>query len=63
MVAAGMQANGLYTYREWTDPPGGHAFSRVDTPQARESWSETVAFLDRRLRPEQPAARRAAGRR
>lgn len=63
MVAAGMQANGLYTYREWTDPPGGHAFSRVDTPQARESWNETVAFLDRRLRPEQPAARRAAGRR
>jgi len=52
MVAAGMQANGLYTYREWTDPPGGHAFNRVDTPQARESWAETVAFLDRRLRPE-----------
>lgn len=50
MVAAGMDKRGLYTYREWHDPPGGHSFSRVDTPQARESWRETVAFLDRYLR-------------
>jgi dipeptidyl aminopeptidase/acylaminoacyl peptidase len=51
MVAAGMDRQGLYTYREWQNPPGGHAFNRVDTPQARESWTETVAFLDRYLRP------------
>jgi len=57
MVAAGKDKAGLYTYREWQDPPGGHAFSRVDTPQGRESWTETVAFLDRYLRP---GARRAA---
>ncbi|MBA3558072.1 MAG: S9 family peptidase [Gemmatimonadaceae bacterium] len=50
MVAAGMDKRGLYTYREWHNPPGGHSFSRVDTPQARESWRETVAFLDRYLR-------------
>jgi dipeptidyl aminopeptidase/acylaminoacyl peptidase len=50
MVAAGMDTKGLYTYREWHHPPGGHAFSRVDTPQARESWTESVAFLDRYLR-------------
>lgn len=50
MVAAGMDKRGLYTYREYHNPPGGHSFSRVDTPQARESWRETVAFLDRYLR-------------
>jgi len=50
MVAAGMDKRGLYTYREWHNPPGGHSFSRVDTPQSRESWRETVAFLDRYLR-------------
>ena len=57
MVAAGMDRQGLYTYREWQDPPGGHAFSRVDTPQARESWAETVAFLDRYLRATTPSRR------
>jgi len=51
MVAAGMDRKGLYTYREWHNPPGGHSFSRVDTPQARESWTESVAFLERYLRP------------
>jgi dipeptidyl aminopeptidase/acylaminoacyl peptidase len=51
MVAAGMQARGLYTYREWHNPPGGHEFTRVDTPQARESWRETVGFLDKYLKP------------
>ncbi|MGI9077087.1 MAG: alpha/beta hydrolase family protein [Gemmatimonadaceae bacterium] len=49
MVAAGMDKRGLYTYREWHEPPGGHSFSRYDTPQARESWRETVEFLDRHL--------------
>lgn len=52
MVVAGKDTAGLYTYREWHDPPGGHQFSRVDTKQARESWTETLAFLDARLHPE-----------
>ncbi|HEV7706409.1 MAG TPA: alpha/beta fold hydrolase [Gemmatimonadaceae bacterium] len=52
MVVAGKDTAGLYTYKEWHDPPGGHQFSRVDTPQARESWTETLAFLDARLHPE-----------
>ncbi len=51
MVVAGMDKRGLYTYREWHDPPGGHAFNRVDTAEGRESWRESVAFLNRYLRP------------
>jgi dipeptidyl aminopeptidase/acylaminoacyl peptidase len=51
MVAAGMDRKGLYTYREWHNPPGGHSFSVLDTPQGRESWVETTAFLARYLRP------------
>jgi dienelactone hydrolase len=61
MVAAGMDKRGLYTYREWHNPPGGHGFSRVDTPQGRESWTETVAFLERYL-PSAPERRPVAGR-
>lgn len=49
MQVAGMIDNGLFTYREWHAPPGGHAFTRLDTPQGRESWAETVAFLARHL--------------
>jgi dipeptidyl aminopeptidase/acylaminoacyl peptidase len=52
MVVAGKDTEGLYTYHEWHNPPGGHAFSRVDTPQARESWAESVAFLNRYLKPD-----------
>jgi dipeptidyl aminopeptidase/acylaminoacyl peptidase len=52
MHVAGKDSAGLYTYKEWHNPPGGHEFSRVDTKQAHESWSESVAFLDARLHPE-----------
>lgn len=52
MVVAGKDTAGLYTYKEWHNPPGGHQFSRVDTQQARESWAETLTFLDARLHPE-----------
>jgi dipeptidyl aminopeptidase/acylaminoacyl peptidase len=52
MVAAGKDTAGLYTYREWHDPPGGHSFGALDTPEGRESWRETVAFLARYLGPE-----------
>ena len=55
MVAAGMDTLGLYTYREWRSPPGGHAFGVMDTPEGRESWSETLAFLAKHLAP--PPAR------
>ena len=51
MIAAGKDTAGLYTYREWHDPPGGHSFGLLDTPQGQESWSETVAFLAKHLRP------------
>jgi dipeptidyl aminopeptidase/acylaminoacyl peptidase len=51
MHVAGKDREGLYTYREWHQPPGGHEFSRVDTPQARESWAESLAFLNRYLKP------------
>jgi dipeptidyl aminopeptidase/acylaminoacyl peptidase len=49
MRVAGMEREGLYTYREWHNPPGGHSFSRVDTPQGRESWTMTLEFLRRYL--------------
>jgi dipeptidyl aminopeptidase/acylaminoacyl peptidase len=51
MRVAGMERNGLYTYREWTSPPGGHAFNRIDSRQGKEAWDETLAFLARYLRP------------
>ncbi|MFN2564524.1 MAG: alpha/beta hydrolase family protein, partial [Gemmatimonadaceae bacterium] len=51
MVAAGKDTAGLYTYREWHNPPGGHSFGALDTPEGRESWRETVAFLARHLGP------------
>jgi len=35
MAVAGKDTAGLYSYREWHNPPGGHQFSRVDTKQAR----------------------------
>jgi len=49
MVAAGMDRAGLYSYREFHEPPGGHSFGVLDTPQGRESWAETLAFLARHL--------------
>lgn len=54
MVVAGKDTAGLYTYREWKKPPGGHGFIRQDTPVARDAWQETVAFLDRYLLPPGP---------
>ena len=49
MHAAGKDTAGLYTYREFHNPPGGHSFGIADTPQGRASWRETVDFLARRL--------------
>jgi dipeptidyl aminopeptidase/acylaminoacyl peptidase len=47
MVAAGKVREGLYTYREFHAPPGGHSFGvLLDTPAGRESWSATLRFLD-----------------
>jgi dipeptidyl aminopeptidase/acylaminoacyl peptidase len=57
MVAAGKDREGLYHYREWTDPPGGHGFNRIQTREARESWNETLAFLRRYLHPERTTKR------
>jgi imidazolonepropionase-like amidohydrolase/dienelactone hydrolase len=49
MRAAGKDTAGLYTYREFHNPPGGHSFGIADTPQGRASWRETMEFLARRL--------------
>ncbi|MFL5575078.1 MAG: alpha/beta hydrolase family protein [Gemmatimonadaceae bacterium] len=51
MLAAGKDRAGLYTYREWHAPPGGHSFGVLDTPEGRASWAETLAFLARHLAP------------
>ncbi|HEX2781543.1 MAG TPA: alpha/beta fold hydrolase [Gemmatimonadaceae bacterium] len=56
MIVAGKDKAGLYTYREWHDPPGGHAFSRLQTTQAMESWTESIAFLRRYLSPQSTPA-------
>jgi dipeptidyl aminopeptidase/acylaminoacyl peptidase len=46
--------------RIYTDPPGGHGFSRrvnprtferMDTPEQRDSWNRTWTFLEWNLRP------------
>jgi hypothetical protein len=55
----GKDTAGLYTYREWHDPPGGHSFGLLDTPQGQESWTETLAFLAKYLTPDAPSANRA----
>jgi dipeptidyl aminopeptidase/acylaminoacyl peptidase len=57
MVAAGKDREGLYHYREFADPPGGHGFNRIQTREARESWNETLAFLRRYLHPERTTKR------
>ena len=51
MVAAGKDRAGLYQYKEWTDPPGGHSFNRIQTREGKESWDETLAFLRKYLSP------------
>jgi hypothetical protein len=51
MHAAGKDAAGLYRYREFHDPPGGHSFGLLDTPEGNASWSETLAFLAGHLSP------------
>ncbi len=52
MVAAGKDRAGLYRYREFTDPPGGHGFNRIQTREGLESWNETLVFLRKYLHPE-----------
>ncbi|HVD61591.1 MAG TPA: prolyl oligopeptidase family serine peptidase [Gemmatimonadaceae bacterium] len=52
MVAAGKDRAGLYRYREFADPPGGHGFNRIQTKEAKESLDETLAFLRKYLHPE-----------
>lgn len=51
MIAAGMDKRGLYTYREFHNPPGGHSFGVLDTDEGRASWAETVMFLEKYLLP------------
>ena len=52
MIVAGKERAGLYRYREFTDPPGGHGFNRIQTREAKESWDETLVFLRKYLHPE-----------
>lgn len=36
-----------FEYKIYDDAPGGHDFNRIDTPLARESRREVLAFLAR----------------
>jgi hypothetical protein len=49
MRVAGMEREGLYTYHEWHNPPGGHGFSLVASPQGRETLAMTLDFLKKYL--------------
>ncbi len=40
-----------FSYRIYTNAPGGHFFNRLDTPMAGESRREIWTFLARRLHP------------
>lgn len=51
MVAAGKDRAGLFYYKEWQDPPGGHSFNRIQTREGLESWNKTLIFLRRYLSP------------
>lgn len=51
MIVAGKARAGLFWYREWKDPPGGHEFNRLDTAEGQESWNATLAFLRSYLKP------------
>ena len=51
MIAAGKDRAGLYHYKEYQDPPGGHSFNRIQTREGIESWNETLEFLRRYLSP------------
>ncbi len=40
-----------FEYEIYKSPPGGHAFNRIDTPQARDSLTKIYKFLDKYLKP------------
>lgn len=40
-----------FEYEIYKNPPGGHAFNRIDTPQARDSLTKIYKFLDKYLKP------------
>ncbi|MGQ9619248.1 MAG: alpha/beta hydrolase family protein [Candidatus Aminicenantia bacterium] len=40
-----------FEYEIYKNPPGGHAFNRIDTPQAKDSLNKIYKFLDKYLRP------------
>ena len=44
-----------FEHEIFADVPGGHAFDRMDFPQAREIRAKIRHFLARHLKPERPA--------
>ncbi len=40
-----------FEYEIYKSPPGGHAFNRIDTLQARDSLAKIYKFLDKYLKP------------
>ncbi len=40
-----------FSYRIYTNAPGGHVFNRIDTPLAHESRAEIWSFLAKYLHP------------
>lgn len=47
LKAAGKQ----FEYEIYHAPPGGHAFNRIQSKQAEDSWQKILAFLRRHLQP------------
>lgn len=59
VIAALQTAEKPFSYRIYTNAPGGHHFNRLDTPLARSSRDEVYAFLERYLKPPRPGKHRS----
>lgn len=55
LIRALQAADKEFSYRVYTNAPGGHYFNRIDTDLARNSRSEVWHFLAKYLRPARPA--------
>lgn len=49
LIEALKKAGKQFEYKIYHNPPGGHSFNRVDSPQSRDSWKMITEFLERHL--------------
>ena len=56
LILALQAAEKDFSYRIYTNAPGGHLFNRLDTDVARASRTEIWGFLAKHLQPGHPRA-------